>query len=201
MALTGSLIIQALMGTRTMGASPFNGPAFVSLATGIGNGMAMWAVGQPSNLAMTGLSTGTIGAGTIFAATTRIVVPPNVAVVLSSLIGAGLTGPLAQSLGPVIAYGISSAFGTSGQYQGVVAGVGIGQDFSFVNVSNTITLNSILTATLVGAFGGIGVALPSLALGLAMGISALLLQAIGTGTVTGPPGPTPGTGTSISVVV
>jgi hypothetical protein len=201
MALTPAVITQNLMTYRSMGVPGLNGPAFQQFASGLGNGVALWAVGQPQNLSLTGLATGTVGAGTITAPTTRLSVVPRETAVLGALAGFGVQGPAAAAMATVVAIAIAQVFTVSGQYQGIAAGVGTGQDVSTVTVANMGTLATILMGTLAGAFGATGPALTSWAAGLAAGVATLLLGSTGTGTVVGTAGPAPASGPTTSVVI
>lgn len=197
MALTPPLIYQAFATNRAL----FNGPNFDRLALGLSTGLVTWAVGQPQNLALTGISTGIAGAGVIAPAATRLVVPPTVAILSAALIGAGMAGPLSGPLATVVTLGVSQTFAAYGQYSGAVAGVGTGADVSRVVVANPATLIGILQQSL--SVLGTGPALRMMAVGLGNGIAGLLLTGTGTGVVTGTPvvPPVPGSGISTSVVV
>ena len=201
MALTPSGITQALRSHRATGPFGFNGNAFERLVVGLGNGLGIWAVSQPQNLALFGAAVGTAGLGAVSAPTTRLVVPPTVPIVQGALVGAGLNGPLSVSLATTVAYGVSQVFTQQAQYLGVSGVVGVGQDVSKITVANPVTLTPILVSTLAGAFGAIGAFLSQLAVGLANGISGLLLQGTGTGTVVGSPSTAPAAGPTNSVVV
>jgi len=197
MALSSAQITSSILAAR----GDFNGVAFASLAKGIGDGVGIWAVGNPVNLSLTGVAAGTIGTGTMMVPSTKLLVNPGVGVVLGALAGAGSKGPLAAKLASVVGIGIAHAFSNYAQYLGTSAGVATGQDVSVVTISNSASLISILMGTLAGAFGAGGASLPRLATGLGNGIAAMLLGATGTGTIVGTPGPAPGTGATNSVVV
>jgi hypothetical protein len=201
-ALTPNIIQGSLLSARTASPHPFNGVNFDRLALGIGMGVASWAVGQPQNLALTGVATGLLGSGAILAPTSRLIVPPNPGLVQAALVGAGVAGVLAASLALVVSLGVSQAFTSAGQYTGPSATVGTGADVSKVTVSNPATLVGILNGTLLAAVGA-GLSLTSLAAGLGNGIASLLLQGTGTGAVVGSPViPTfPGAGPTFSTVV
>lgn len=200
--LTAPGIYGALMSTRFAGPFPFGGISYDLLAQGVSSALIAWGVGQPQNLALTGLATGVSGAGTIFMLASKIVLPVNVGVVQAGLTGAGMAGPLAGSLAVAMATGLSQAFTSFGQYQGVSAGVAMGTDISKVTVANTATLVGILTSTLAAVLGA-GPALPMMATGLGVGITGLLLLATGSAAVTGVPTVPPAavTGVTTSVVM
>lgn len=197
MALVAAQITSSLMTFRGI----FNGPQYSQLAEGIGQGVAAWAVGNPSNLAFLGQATGILGAGTIAPATTRVFVSPDPSKVLTGLSGAGYIGPNASSLAMAVSQGLSLSFTSFAQYAGACAGVGEGVDASVIQVSNGASLGQILMGTLAGTLGGTGPALSNLAVGLGIGISLLLLGSTGTGMVSGVKGPFPGVGMTNSVVV
>jgi len=182
------------------GGFSFAGVNFARLALGVANGVCAWGLNQPANLALIGAATGTIGSGIINPATTKLIVPPATGVLSGAMAGAGLVGPLGQSLAVVTALAISQSFSSSGQYYGMSGSVGIGADVSKVSVSNPATLIAALTAALTAALGP-GPAMPMMATGLGNGIAALLALGTGTGSVNGVPGPSPGAGSTLSVVV
>lgn len=202
MALTPNSIQASLLSVRMGGAHPLNGVDFDALALGLGVGVAQWAVGQPQNLALTGLATGTLGTGVIAPPTTRLIIPPNPGVLQASLIGAGISGVLAPSLALVVSMGISQAFSTAGQYTGSGGAVGVGADVSYITVANAATLTGILNGTLSSAVGR-GAIIGNLAAGFGNGIVSLLLQGTGTGAVIGTPvvPPVPGSSPTFSTVV
>lgn len=201
MALTPTSIYAELSAARAAGAFPLAGLQSDALLRGIANGVGAWAVGQPQNVALTGIATGAVGGGTIGVPTTKVVMLPNIPGMMGALTGAGIAGQLSSSLATVVSVGISSAFTKYAQYSGVVAGVGSGLDVSKVTVANVPSLQTLLYASLGGSFGSVGLMTASLATGLANGISLVVLTGTGTGSVVGVPGPSPGTGTSTSVIV
>lgn len=205
MALTPASITAALESSRAAGVFPFLGPTFSQIALAIGSSVSAWAVGQSQNVALVGAVTGAAGAGVINAPTTRIIVPPDPASVLAGLTSAGVIGPTASSLASVVAVGISSAFGTVGQYQGVSAGVAAGADASKITVANPATLSAIMVPAFAGIVGP-GPTSPQIATGLSLGIATLLLTGTGFGAVTPspgapPPSPPPILGVTTSVLV
>ena len=200
MALTPPVIYSALAANRVAGPFPFLGPNFDTFALGLANGIVAWAVGQPQNVALTGTTTGASGSGIISPLTTRIILAPSIPLVQAGLAGAGIVGPTSVSLSTVVTLGLVQAFGISAQYSGVSAGVGAGQDVSKIVLANPATLTSILLGTL-RTMGPGGLGMQPLALGLANGISALLLTGTGAGVVSGVAGPSAAVGFSQSVVV
>jgi len=203
MALTQPTIQSALMATRSAGSHPFMGAQYDRLVLALSTALATWGVGNPANLALTGTATGTSGVGAVVPAMTRVVVPPNVGVLLGALQGASLRGPLGTALATSVALGISQAFATAGQYSGPSPTVGTGADVAKVTTVNEGALVAVLQGTLSGLMGA-GPMSQSLALGLAKGITMMLLQGTGFGTVVGSPTvpPTPLVGvTPRSVVV
>jgi hypothetical protein len=177
--LTPANLYQVFLANRAL----FNGPNFDLLALGLSTGIVSWAVGQPQNLALSGISTGVAGAGVIAPVSTRLVVPPTVSILSGTLIGARVAGPLSGPLATVVTLGVSQAFSTYGQYSGVAAGVGAGADVAKVTVANAATLIVILQQSL--SVLGAGPALRMVAVGLGNGIAGLLLTGTGTGVVTG----------------
>src|ERR1017187_7045693 len=64
MPLAPPVVFAALQATRATGPSSFLGPAYDQLILAVSNAISAWAVGQPSNLALTGMATGISGVGT-----------------------------------------------------------------------------------------------------------------------------------------
>ena len=201
MALTPASILSALQSSRAAGGFPLAGPRSDGFLSGIANGVSSWAVGQPNNLQLTGTVVGAAGVGNILAPTTRVFLLPNEGVVTSALSGSQVAGPVAPSLGRVVALGIAQAFSTAAQYTGVSSSVGVGQDVAVVTTVNAASLMSALWSALDGSLGGSGPSATDVSVGLGNGIATMLLTATGTGTVTGVAGPTPASGLSMSVVV
>lgn len=202
MALTPSNIQASLIAVRAGGTHALNGVNFDNLAIGLGSGIAQWAVGQPQNLALTGIASGTLGTGMIMAPTTKLTIPPNTGVIQSALVGAGVAGPLASSLAIVVSLGLSQAFMAYGQYSGPGGVVGVGADISQITVVNMASLVGILNITLASSVG-LGSLTGNVASGLGIGIGNLLLQGTGIGSVIGTPivPPVTGSGPTFSMVV
>lgn len=201
MPLNPALIYAELSAARASGGFPFAGFKFDQFASGVANGVAAWAIGQPQNVALQGISTGAVGSGVVALPTTRVFVPPTVPLMVAAFSGAGYNGPLAPSLATVVTIGLSGAFTKFAGYTGPVVGVGAGQDVAKVIVANPATLQPLLASSLLGSLGGLGPSGVSLTVGLANGIAGLILLGVGTGTIIGSPGPGPGSGTSTSVIV
>ena len=203
MALSPAIIYNSLVANRAAGGFAFNGQLFDKFALGIANAVSVWAVGQPDNVALRGKAAGFVGTGTIASPASKIIIPPHIPLMLGALAGAGVRGQLAPSLAVVMTLGISQAFVQSGQYGGIVLGVGVGADSSKIVLANVVTLVPLLSANLAGTLGGTGVTLPNMSWGLGLGICALLSQGVGVGAVVGVPvfPPATGTGTSTSVVL
>lgn len=202
MALTAPLIYQELAAARAVGGFPLVGPKFDQLAQGVAFAIVTWAVGQPQNVALKGIATGSTGSGTIALPTSRIVMPPSVPVMSAGFRAAGFFGPLGTAVAPVLAVGLANAFTKYAQYTGPVIGVGVGQDASKVVVANAGTLQSLLLSFCASMLGGGGPLNALFATGLAIGTSNMLVaSAVGTGSVIGAPGPSPGSGTSQCVMV
>jgi hypothetical protein len=201
-ALSINGIIEQILVHRQAGAKGFKGMSFPQMAQGVGAGVFAWAINNPSNLGLIGVVSGAMGPGTVPAPTTRLVVPANTSIVLAALRGVGLNGQLWTSLGTTMALGVSHALTLYGQYLGISPSVAIGVDSSTITTANGGSLISSLRGTLQGYLGS-GVLISSLATGLGLGLSGMILGSSGVGTVTGSPVP-PGfvtTGTTISVVV
>jgi len=205
MALTPNQLYQTLAQNRASGGFPFGGVPYDGLAQGVASGVIQWGINQPTNLALKGVATGQPGMGMIEAASSKLVIPPTVGVVVSALSGAGMQGPLSLSLATAVTMGISQGFSSYGQYSGVAAGISVGQDVSKVIVANGPALVGILQGTLRASLGA-GAALSMMAQGLGIGIASLLLLGVGTASVTLPATPpvvagVPVPGTTNSVVV
>lgn len=203
MALNAAVIFAAFQGARAAGQHQFLGSQFNKLALGIANGVAQWGIGNQKNLGLMGGATGVAGTGTIVPFLSKIVVPANVAIVLAAFTGAGLKGPLGNSLATVTAVAISQVFSTSAGYTGPSASVANGADVSKITTANAGELVNTLKQTIAATATGDGPALPLMARALGNGIASLLLQGTGTGTVQGAPVvPTiPGAGPTNSMVV
>jgi len=180
-ALTAATISSAILGA----APEMAGVSAPTVAQVVGNAVYAWAI-LPANLSLTGVTTGALGAGVV---TGTLVVPPDVVVVAAGLTSAGVVGPTSVVLAKAVAVGLSLAF-ASAQYTGPSIGVAIGVDNSVVSTANPATLTPPLAAGFPGPSG------PAVAVGLASGITSLLLLGTGIGVVAGTP--TGGSGVGIS---
>jgi hypothetical protein len=200
MALIQQAIYQELLLAKSAAPFPMEGAAFEKLAMAISYAVPVWGVGQQSNLALTGIAAGTAGTGTITPPASKVTVPPNFAATRQGIKGAGLNGPLAESLGIILTIAISSAFSKGAQYAGTSVSVGVGADISKVTTANTGSLIVILQGFMF-SFVGQGAASPNMAKAVAGGITELLKGGVGAGTVVGVPSPSAGSGPTNSVVV
>jgi hypothetical protein len=196
MALNPAVFYSAFQANRLSGPFPLLGLTFESFSLGLSQALSLWMVGQPQNLALQGVATGTAGSGTILAPTTRLVLAPNPALIQTSLSSAGVNGPVALSISSCVALGLSQAITSLGQYQGVSPTVGVGLDTSLVSVNNPLTLIPILQSLL-----GVGPSSALLSSGLSFGISSMLQTMTGLGSITGPTSPIASTGISISTLI
>lgn len=173
-----------------------DGLVFDSLALSIAGGIDGWVHDQ-SNVAISGLSVGTLGAGTI--GNSRLYMLADIQLMHSGLVSAGVNGPLSDSLAAVVAMSTAHAFSQHGSYIGTCQTVGNGNDVSKVTMSNTSTLIASLTSSM--ASNNIsGSASQQLATGLALGIASLVLTVTGDGKVIGVSGSSPSSGSSFSRV-
>lgn len=200
MALTPPAFFQDLMTARAMAPFPLLGANFDRLAQAVSFAIPSWAVGQQTNLALTGVAAGNTGAGTINPVTTRLFIVPNVPAMLAGLHSAGMKGPMAQSLATIMAIGIATTFSKIGQYAGTAAGVGVGTDSSKISKANVATLTTTLEV-FMATFMGPGPANTMMAEGIARGVTDMLKSGTGVGMVVGTPAPYPGSGPTNSVVV
>lgn len=199
MPVAAQQISSAILGAATFP----GGPTWPALAQAVGQGVFTWAVGQPQNLLLTGVTSGGAGAGIVSGS---LVIPPNPAPVIAAMAAAG-AGVTAPQIGTAVAIGVSAAFTSSALYTGPSVGVSSGTDQSSVVVSNPVTLVASLLAAMSTTFaslgGGGGPTTLQTATGLGNGIANLFLQGTGTGIVT-PTSPLPGpaAGTSpLSIVL
>lgn len=186
-----STIYSAILASSAAVPFPLVGLQWPAVANALAQALSSWAA-SPGNLTLTGTSTGTLGTGPV---TGIFTVAPQPALVLASLVGAGVAGPLASSIAVAVSNGVSQGFSGSA-YVGVSTGVGSGTDQSIVLVANPSTLVAILAPLL-----GVGPNALSLALGLSQGVCAQILTGTGFGSVNGAPSPSPGTGITTSAVV
>ncbi len=201
MPLTPPLIYSELVAARASGGFPFAGVQFDQLAMGVSSAVASWALGQPQNVFVVGVATGAVGGGIIAPPTTKMVVAPNVPIMVAAFKGAGFIGPLGTSLSVVMAQGLGNAFSKYAQCVAPVVGVGVGQAVLKIVNANPAPLVPLIIAACTGTLGGGGPMLATFATGLANGLAGMLLTGTGTGTVTGVPGPAPAVGSSQGVLV
>lgn len=167
MALTPLAITLALQA-----AGPeFLGPTFGPLSIAIGQAVHTWAI-LPTNLALTGVTTGTAGSGL---ATGLVTVPPNPLLAASMFTANGVVGPTGVSLARAIGIGIPAAFTAGAQYAGLSVGVSSGTDLSKISVVNPATLNLQLLPIMQANFGGVlGISAAQTALAITNAVISLL---------------------------
>lgn len=197
MALTPPIIYSNLASARASGGFPFLGVNFDRLAWAIAYGVVSWL---PTGTQLKGVSVGTAGVGAINIPVSKLFLSPNPPLVIAGLASAGMVGPLSVSLGTVVSQGLAQSVTVSGQYAGVVAGVGLGGDVSKMVFTNGPALVALLEGYMASMLGP-GPAGPQMAAGLGIGIASLFMTITGTGNVIGPPSPSAATGQSTSVVV
>ncbi len=198
MGLNALHIYTALQLYKGAATFPMNGVAFDQLAWSIAEGVSEW-IDNPLNVALVGISTGTVGVGTIPDQGTRLVVLPVIPLMTNGLTSAGIVGPLSSSLSTIVTLAIAHAVTQFGGYTGVCPTVGVGTDISKVVMANPGTLIVELQKSMADN-NMTGVASARMANGLGLGIASLVLTGIGNGKVVGPPGPSPSTGPSFSKV-
>ena len=172
------------------------GQADPLLAQGIGNTIGAWAL-TPGNILVTGVTTGTGGAGAVLG---KLGVPP-VPGASAIMLGAGAIGPMASAIAESVNLGVSASFTAMAQYAGASVGVGVGADVSMVVSVQTGVLISMLMAFPPAYFAGMptGGQKP-LCTGIGLIVSAQLALAVGGGAVVGPPSPSAAAGISNSVI-
>lgn len=170
------------------------GVAWNSVTQGLALGVVTW-IFSPSNFALSGVTVGTVGAGSVFGKIT--VTPVSLAPLFTA---SGIQGVTATQIANAVGLGFASAVNASLSYQGVSTGVGTGTDTSFATVVNSGTLTTSILASLAG-YDVQGVTTATFSQGCALGIAAILQTATGIGVVSGPSGPSPGSGSSLSSAV
>lgn len=166
--------------------TPFVGPSAPLLWQKLSQALYTW-IATPSNISLTGVASGTFGAGAVQGTITLL---PNTSLVFAGL-SAGPIGPNATSLATILSTTLSQAL-TGISYQGLSPTVGVGVDTAVASLVNTATL----TLALASVFG-----LMPIHVGVSQGISNLLYTMTGSGTVSGPSSTTPSTGASLSTLV
>jgi len=179
MALSSTIISSAILNAG----SDLLGPTFPLLCNAIGTSVFTWSL-IPANFALTGVTSGVLGAGIV---TGKITVSPNVSIVQGALTGQGVSGVVSPRLAKAVAIGISTSFSSSAQYTGPSVGVAVGTDTSIVSVSNPATLLSLMISSMISSFGSFGASAGNVASGLGNGIALLLQTAQGFGAVAGTP--------------
>jgi hypothetical protein len=198
MPLTPAAIYADLAAARASSGFPFMGINFDRLAWAIGYAVVAWT--KLGGFGMQGVCVGTAGAGTINTLASKVVLVPNPPLVIAGLTSAGMLGPLASSLGTVVAVGIAKSVTSYAQYTGGTVGVGVGGDVSKAVTANAALLIAQLNIYMLSMLGP-GPASAQMATGLGTGIASMALTATGTGNVVGSVSISPATGTSTSVVV
>lgn len=183
MALTPVSITSAILAAGPS----MTGVNFPVVASAVGNALYSWII-NPANFFLSGVTTGTMGAGVVLG---TLICPPNVAAILSGLSSFGVVGTTAPMLAAPIANGVSTVLTSSGQYTGASVGVAVGSDISVVTFSNPTTLASLILSLI-----GTGPTSSQVSSGLALGISTMLMSMTGVGIVSGAPVNGPSTGTS-----
>jgi hypothetical protein len=190
MPLTGPVIQASIQA-----AGPdLKGMGWLRLTAAIGNAVAEWAK-SPTNLTITGVTSGTSGSGLVNG---KLVVTPTPILVSTAASGAGLLGVHTPAITRAIGIGVANAINSSALYQGTSVGVGAGADTVTAVVANAAALTALIMA--VGYGSGLrGVRMAEIASALGTGIASLISSnSRGFGTVTGASGPAPAAGTSIS---
>ena len=186
-------ILAPVITSSIIAAAPtLNGPRWFQLASCIGQAVATWAV-IPINVNISGVVTGTVGAGAV---TGKMFFLPTPLPVPAMVAAAGFVGPSAVLLANGVGLGVSGALNASAGYVGVSAGA-IGADVSKVVFANPETLITLLSS-IFAANGFLGPLAPELATGIGAGIAELVMTGTGTGAAAGVPGPAPAAGTSKS---
>lgn len=179
-----------------LAASPdLTGAVWKQTVMGISQGICCWII-VPANLAFVGAAVGIVGAGAV---TGKLFITPATLSVTASMTSANMIGRDASAMARGVAVGLCTAIGSTGLYQGSVAGVGTGTD-TIVRVS--VANGSSLVLSLNSAFQAAnihGTVAGRLASGLGPGIATMLRVGLnGTGIVTGPGGPSGAAGSSVS---
>ena len=161
----------------TAGPKP-GGPSFAQLASAIGAGVAAWVAAGGVRLA--GVSSGTLGVGTV---TGKYLVVPSPLPVAAALSAGGIVGVTAPVIASAVGIGVGTALNTDAAYVGACGGVGLGADQVVAVYGDAATLAAAL-ATAMTAAGIVGPTMPAVTTALAGGIAALVSTGTGTGGVT-----------------
>ena len=159
------LQIPAIESALLAAGASFQGPLYPLFCKALSSSIVTWALGQPLNVGLAGITAGSAGSGTVLGIVQFF---PNVGLVLPSVQAAGFLGIQTPALVQAIVTGLTVGL-TGTVYTGTSVGVGAGTDTSLVTVSNPVTLQAILQAQLT-AFLGVGVLVPSFAAGLSQGL-------------------------------
>ena len=178
-----------------LSASPdLTGVTWSRIVLGISQGICTWII-VPANFALSGVTTGVVGSGTV---TGKLYITPVSLPVAASMSASGMIGQDAAKMAHAVGIGLCTAITSTGAYQGVSAGVGTGSDISRCSVVNGASLILSISAAFQ-ASGVTGVVANRLAAGLGPGIATMLQTGItGTGVSAGPSGPSAAAGTSLS---
>lgn len=189
-----ALTAQSLTAGIILAGPELAGPTGPKLAQAIGNAVYKWITVQ-INVKLTGVTTGTAGAGAVNG---KLLLAPAIPLISAGLSAFSVTGPTSAFLAKAVSVGLATVISASGQYTGPSVGVAVGADISKTVFANPATLLPLLLADMGAALGGTGLSAPSVAGGLAVGISNQILTMTGTGVVAGVPiyPPAPAAGTS-----
>ena len=172
------------------------GPALGLFAAAIGTGVAAWVAA--GGVVIAGVSSGTVGTGTVVG---KYAVVPSPLPVAAVLPGAGIVGVTAPAMAAAVGIGVGTALNTDATYVGVCAGVGVGVDQVVTVYADAPSLVAALSAALSAA-GIVGPTAPAVASGFGLGIAALVSTGTGTGGVSSPAtGPVPAVSASTSRLV
>lgn len=198
MSVTSAVLLPELTTTGT--AAGLNGPVWYGIAGAVALSVEQWVAQY--GVALTGVTTGTAGTGTVLGASLFFV--PQPFPVNASVSAVTLLGPVGQEVAGAVGLGVANGLNKSAGYAGVSIGVGAGTDLSKVTYADPALLTTLLTANLAAANirGTVGL---QLAGGLGSGLAALALTGVTPpfipGIVTGTSSPLPAWGTSSSKVV
>ena len=195
------MIPPAVIAAALRSAGPFpGGPTIDILCQALAAAITSWL---PTGVALTGVTTGVVGAGAVTGTLAFSATPTAVQGAM-----AAWTGPTTSYLATMLAAGLNS--GLAGlPYAGVSVGVGSGLDTSHVVSANVPALATLLRTThsaMCSPMGGSGAMTPVFYDALAAGVGVVVLTGMTvppTGVVapTAPLGPSSSVGTSTSFPV
>lgn len=195
------MIPPAVIAAALRSAAPFpGGPTLDILCQALAAAITGWL---PTGVALTGVTAGVVGAGTV---TGTLVFTGTPAAVLGAM--GAFTGPTASPFSVMLSAGLNA--GLAGlPYAGASVGVGTGTDLSHVVSVNVPALATLLRSThsaMCGPMGGSGAMVPGFYEALAAGVGVVVLTGATlppTGVVapTGVVGGLPLVGTSTAVPV